>query len=77
MVSALAEDAGKNFALVDTRGTLLRQSGVANGWANELYPYPAGFTALAQKFLTALRELPSASVSDRSSRRRSSPRSSK
>ncbi len=32
MVSALAGDAGKNFALVDTRGTLLRQSGVANGW---------------------------------------------
>ena len=77
MVSALAGDAGNNFVLVDTRGTLLRQSGVANGWANELHPYPAGFTALAQKFLTALQGLPSASVSARSSRRRSSPRSSK
>jgi hypothetical protein len=76
MVSELASDSKNNFVLVDTRGTLVRQSGVANGWANELHPYPAGFAALAQKFLTALQELPSA-VPARSSPRRSSPRSSR
>jgi hypothetical protein len=54
MVNALARDKANNFVLVDTRGTLLRASGVADGWANELHPYPAGFTALAQKFLAAL-----------------------
>jgi hypothetical protein len=76
MVSELASDSKNNFVLVDTRGTLVRQSGVANGWANELHPYPAGFTALAQKFLTALQALPAA-VPARSSPRRSSPRSSR
>ena len=77
MVSALAGDSQNKFVLVDTRGTLVRQSGVANGWANELHPYPAGFTALARKFLPALQGLSSASVSAPSSRRRSSPRSSR
>jgi hypothetical protein len=52
MVSALAADKTNNFVLVGTRGTLERVSGVANGW---LHPYPQGFVALAQKFLTALR----------------------
>jgi len=54
MVSAPAADKTYNFVLVDTRGTLQRVSGVTNGWANELHPYPPGFAALAQKFLTAL-----------------------
>jgi hypothetical protein len=62
MVNALAGDPTNNFVLVDTRGTLLRESGVTNGWANELHPYPTGFAALAQKFLTALQRLPSGSV---------------
>jgi hypothetical protein len=74
MVSALAADKKNNFVLVDTRGTLVRQSGVASGWANELHPYPAGFTALAQKFLAVLQALPAASVA--SARRRSQARSS-
>jgi hypothetical protein len=85
MVSALAADSTNNFILADTRGTLVRQTGVANGWANELHPYPAGFTLLAQRFLPALQALPSApalasssaSASARSSRRGSSTRSSK
>jgi hypothetical protein len=85
MVSALAADNTNNFILADTRGTLVRQTGVANGWANELHPYPAGFTLLAQRFLPALQALPSApalasssaSASARSSRRGSSTRSSK
>jgi hypothetical protein len=75
MASALAADATNNFVLVDTRGTLQRVSGVTDGWANELHPFPAGFAVLAQKFLTALQGL--SSTSSPSSRRRSSPRSSK
>jgi hypothetical protein len=54
MVSALAADKANNFVLVDTRGTLQRVSGAADGWANELHPYPAGFALLAQKMLSAL-----------------------
>jgi hypothetical protein len=72
MVSALAGDAGNNFVLVDTRGTLKRVSGAADGWANELHPYPAGFSLLAQRFLPALQGLPAASVLAPSPRRRSS-----
>jgi len=77
MVDALAGDAGNNFVLVDTRGTLKRVSGAADGWANELHPYPTGFSLLAQRFLPALQALSSASVPAPSSRRRSTPRSSK
>ena len=75
MASTLAADPKNNFVLIDTRGTLVRQSGVADGWANELHPFPAGFTLLARKFLPALQGLPS--VSSSSTRRRSSPRASK
>jgi hypothetical protein len=56
MVSALAGDAANNFVLVDTRGTLQRVCGVTDGWANELHPYPTGFTLLAQKWLVALQK---------------------
>ena len=72
MVSALAGDAGNNFVLVDTRGTLKRVSGASDGWANELHPYPAGFSLLAQRFSPALQGLPAASVSAPAPRRRSS-----
>jgi hypothetical protein len=75
MVSALAGDAANNFVLVDTRGTLQRVSGAADGWANELHPYPAGFSLLAEKFLPALQALSSASTP--ASRRRSGSRSPK
>jgi hypothetical protein len=43
-----------NFVLVDTRNTISRNPSRPNGWANEIHPYPAGFTALANKFLTVL-----------------------
>jgi hypothetical protein len=43
-----------NFILVNTIGTLTRDATRPNGWANELHPYTEGFTALAQKFLSAL-----------------------
>jgi hypothetical protein len=72
MVSALAGDAGNNFVLVDSRGTLKRASGASDGWANELHPYPAGFSRLAQRFLPALQGFPAASVSAPAPRRRSS-----
>ena len=72
MVSALAGDAGNNFVLVDTRGTLKRVSGASDGWANELHPYPAGFSLSAQRFFPALQGLPAASVSAPAPRRRSS-----
>lgn len=63
MVSALAADPANNFVLVDTRGTLQRVWGVADGWANELHPYPTGFTLLAQKILAALQgQFPAGSV---------------
>ncbi len=63
MVSALAADPNNHFVLVDTRGTLQRVWGVADGWANELHPYPTGFTLLAQKWLAALRgQFPAGSI---------------
>ena len=43
-----------NFVLVDTRNTITRDSSFPNGWANEIHPYPVGFTALANKFLGVL-----------------------
>jgi hypothetical protein len=43
-----------NFMLVNTIGTLTRDSNRPNGWANELHPYTEGFTSLAVKFLAAL-----------------------
>jgi hypothetical protein len=44
-----------NFILINTTGTLTRNNTRPNGWANELHPYTEGFTALASKFLVALR----------------------
>jgi hypothetical protein len=55
MLNALAGAQSNNFVLVDTRNTLVRDASSPNGWANEIHPYPAGFTALANKFLVALR----------------------
>jgi hypothetical protein len=55
MLSGLAADAANNFILVDTRNTLARDSTSPTGWANELHPRFAGFSALANKFLLALR----------------------
>ncbi len=55
MVQGLAADKSNKFVLVDTRNTLQRVSGAPMGWANELHPYPPGFMALAEKFLSALR----------------------
>jgi hypothetical protein len=63
MVSGLAADKANKFVLVDTRNTLVRQTGAPNGWANELHPYPTGFQLLAQKWLAALAaNLPAASA---------------
>jgi hypothetical protein len=53
-MNSLAGDPRNNFILVDTRNTLARVSFAQNGWANELHPYPAGFSLLAQKWLAAL-----------------------
>ena len=58
MVSALAGDAGNNFVLVDTRGTLKRVSGASDGWANEVHPYPAGFSAIGAKISRRCRGFP-------------------
>jgi hypothetical protein len=43
-----------NFFLVDTVGTLVRNSTRPNGWANELHPYTEGFASLAGRFLAKL-----------------------
>ena len=55
MLSILAAIPANNFALIDTRNTLIRDGTSPTGWANEIHPYFAGFTALAGKFLLALR----------------------
>jgi hypothetical protein len=61
MLQSFASDAtlppGKttnNFILVDTRNTLARDPYFPNGWANEIHPYPVGFSSLAGRFLTRL-----------------------
>jgi hypothetical protein len=46
--------AKNNFILVDTQGTLTNPD-YTKDWANELHPYPEGFSAIAGKFLGALR----------------------
>jgi hypothetical protein len=58
MLKDLAADAANNFILVDTRNTLTRDGSQPNGWGNEIHPYYPGFTALAIKFLAALRAYP-------------------
>lgn len=55
MLANLTADAANNFTLIDTRNTLTRDASQPNGWANEIHPYYVGFTALANKFLIALR----------------------
>jgi hypothetical protein len=54
MLASLAAKQQNNFHLVDTRGILTRDTSHPLGWANEIHPYFAGFTALAQKFLASL-----------------------
>jgi hypothetical protein len=54
MLAALAAKAANRFTLIDTRRTLIRDSTSPTGWANEIHPYFAGFTALANKFLLRL-----------------------
>jgi hypothetical protein len=50
MLSGLAAEPGNKFILVETQGLF-----AAGDWANELHPYPAGFTRVAEKFVAALR----------------------
>jgi hypothetical protein len=49
MLLGLAGNPGNNFILVDTQGLLTDAA-----WANELHPYPAGFKAIAGRFVDAL-----------------------
>jgi hypothetical protein len=58
MIAALAAAKQNNFTLIDTRKSLARDATSPTGWANEIHPYYAGFTALAYKFLTALQAMP-------------------
>jgi hypothetical protein len=55
MLAGLAADAPNQFTLIDTRNALTRDAARPLGWANEIHPYFAGFTALAEKFLLTLR----------------------
>jgi hypothetical protein len=55
MLQGLACKAANLFTLVDTRGTLTRNTSRPLGWANELHPYFAGFSAVAERFVVALR----------------------
>jgi hypothetical protein len=43
-----------NFVLVNTTGTLARDTTRPNGWANEIHPFTEGFGLLAGKFLASL-----------------------
>ena len=54
MLVVLAADPANKFILIDTRGTVTADTTSATGWANEIHPKFAGFTALARLFLTAL-----------------------
>jgi hypothetical protein len=63
MLYALATDKitlpGKttnNFMLINTTGTITRDTTRPSGWANEIHPYTEGFTALANKWLSGLRK---------------------
>ncbi len=57
MLSGLASVKKNNYYLVDTRGTLTRDTSQPLGWANEIHPYSAGFVALANKFIPVLRSV--------------------
>jgi len=54
MLSVLAATPTNLFTLVDSRGTLSRDTSPPLGWANELHPYFAGFHAVSKKFLAGL-----------------------
>jgi hypothetical protein len=54
MLDGLSGNKKNNFILVDTRGTLTRDTSHPLGWANEIHPYSAGFIALAKKFVPAI-----------------------
>ena len=54
MLQGLSGDPANLFTLVDTRRILTRDTSQPLGWANELHPYFAGFSAVAGKFLVAL-----------------------
>jgi hypothetical protein len=54
MLTGLAGVAKNNFVLVNTQGTLTNPD-YTQDWANELHPYPEGFSTIAGKFLSALR----------------------
>ena len=58
MLATLAATPSNKFSVIDTRHTLTRDASQPNGWANEIHPYFPGFTALANKFLIALRAMP-------------------
>ncbi len=54
MLADLAADSKYHFTLIDTRGTVTPDASSPTGWANEIHPRFAGFTALATKFLGVL-----------------------
>jgi len=54
MLADLAADSKYHFTLIDTRGTVTPDASSSTGWANEIHPRFAGFTALATKFLGVL-----------------------
>lgn len=47
MLFALAANPAYNYALIDTRGTVTPDATSSTGWANEIHPRFAGFSALA------------------------------
>jgi hypothetical protein len=54
MLEKLAATPANNFILIDTRNIVTPDTS-PTGWANEIHPRYAGFTALANKFLLSLR----------------------
>lgn len=52
LIVVLSQDAGKDFHLIDTQGTLIPEA----DWANELHPSPIGFGKIADRFVHTLRE---------------------
>ena len=55
MLAALAAKPEYNYTLIDTRGTVTPNATSPTGWANEIHPRFAGFTAVAERFLGVLR----------------------
>jgi len=55
MLSGLSASSTNDLVLVNTKNTLARNASQPLGWANEIHPYTEGFTALANKFLQAIR----------------------